>query len=132
MKKALLISLMGLALLMGCRDKQAGRMQSMPPGYEDSAHNARNSLDYAGMYASEKMAQGNAIQRVTITGDGHFRLESANGKHQSGTYHWDESGNVIILDGPGKLEGTRIFVGENFLRVHGSDRSERIFRKTAP
>ena len=87
-----------------------------------SAHNSRNSLDWAGTYAGHTpSASGMGIEvRLTLNEDGAYALhyhyvgQAEPDFMFTGNFTWDDAGSVITLDfdsGPCYYQ-----VGENMLR----------------
>ena len=91
-------------------------------GASVTAHNSRNSLDWAGTYTGFiPSASGMGIEvRLTLNGDGTYALNYHYvGRTDpdfsfTGNFTWDNAGGVITLDpGTGPLQYQ---VGENTLR----------------
>ena len=91
-------------------------------GASVTAHNSRNSLDWAGTYAGLiPSASGIGIEvRLTLNGNGtydllyHYIGRENPDYRTTGNFTWDNAGNVITLDlsnGPNLYQ-----VGENMLR----------------
>lgn len=102
----------------------AACIQANPPAAPESAvpdqHNARNALDWPGMYVGTlPCASCSGIRTaLTLHGNGEYRLrETYLGNPESvsdsrGTFSWNEAGNTVTLSGS---EPRRYFVGENQL-----------------
>ncbi|PTD24253.1 META domain-containing protein [Sphingomonas fennica] len=106
---------LSLILLAGGCAPQAGPAGVSPP----DAHDARNSLDWAGAYRGVlPCADCEGIETVVTLGqDGRFREEvkylgKGDGKvlTREGAFQWNDAGNVVTLEGDGPA---RYFVGEN-------------------
>ena len=91
-----------------------------PRSQSDAAHDARNSIDWAGSYRGTlPCADCPGIETiVTLASDGTYRTQSRHlGKgrevlREQGTFRWNEAGNTITFEG---REPERYFVGENRL-----------------
>jgi heat shock protein HslJ/uncharacterized lipoprotein NlpE involved in copper resistance len=89
-------------------------------GNPDPAHNARNSLDWAGTYRGTlPCADCPGIETiVTLASDGTFRSRSkymgrdGPAIEQQGTFSWNAAGNTVTLEGQ---EPVQYFVAENRL-----------------
>ena len=96
---AVMVSLL-LAGICACVSTGAGRQAI------DAAHNSRNSLNWAGIYTGViPAADGPGINvRIALNGNGAYEIsyqyiERGEERFESaGTFTWDESGNIIILD----------------------------------
>ena len=88
---------------------------------QSDTHNAKNSLDYVGLYHGVlPSASGEGIDmHITLQDDGTYLKEVAYiGKSKepiksAGTYSWNEEGNTITLNEEEKPN--QYFVGENTL-----------------
>lgn len=89
----------------------------------DSAHNARNSLDWDGTYKGVLPCadcSGIAVT-LTLTHDGRYMLEETYQGKQEGTFksegrfRWDQRGSVVTLEG--QSSQNQYFVGENVLMM---------------
>lgn len=99
-----------------------GGQTEEPAANADTAHNARNSLDYHGIYTGTlPCADCEGIETtimLEMTGV-FFRNTRYLGKEEdnlfaeTGTYLWNEAGNTIQLEGA--RTPNRYFVGENVL-----------------
>ena len=91
-----------------------------PQSRSDPAHDARNSLDWAGTYRGTlPCADCPGIETiVTLANDGTYRTRSRYLERsvpvssEQGRFSWNEGGNTITLDG---RQPARYFVGENRL-----------------
>ena len=89
----------------------------------DNVHNARNSLDYDGIYRGVlPCADCEGINStVYLNRDNTFKItETYVGKGEnsfdtSGTFSWNKAGNTITLKTPNSSEKRSYFVGENTL-----------------
>ena len=97
----------------------------------DAAHNSRNSLDWAGVYAGVLPGAGGAgIQtRLTLGRDGSYQLSTQALERQNaaqvvrGQFTWDAGGGAIALDASGG--GQRFMVGEGRLLLLQPDGTRR-------
>ncbi|MDO5638569.1 MAG: copper resistance protein NlpE [Neisseria sp.] len=109
----------------------AACIQGNPPAAPDTAsvpdhHNARNALDWPGMYVGTlPCASCSGIRTaLTLHGNGEYRLrETYLGNPESvfdsrGTFSWNEAGNTVTLSGS---EPRRYFVAENQLFALDAD-----------
>ena len=71
----------------------------------DSAHNARNSLDWAGVYTGTiPSASGTGINvRLRLYPDQRFEMsyeyrDKPNSSYWAGSFQWNETGNIITLN----------------------------------
>lgn len=119
------IALLVLAT-MSCKNrKTSGTTDNQNVKTEtDKVHNSQNTLDWAGVYKGVvPCADCDGIETmIRITSNNTFVLETKYlGKSKEvntevGTFHWDDSGNKIILDERNKSSGPFAFaVGENKL-----------------
>ncbi len=91
-----------------------------PVSQSDAAHDARNSIDWAGSYRGTlPCADCPGIESVvTLASDATYRTQSrylGKGRQvfrEQGTFSWNEAGNTITFEG---REPARYFVGENRL-----------------
>ncbi|WKY93960.1 copper resistance protein NlpE [Vibrio metoecus] len=95
----------------------------------DAAHNAQNSLDWAGIYQGTLPCAdcGGIETELTINSDGTYKLtEQYLDKEgepfvSEGTFAWDETGSIVTLQS-GEQTGRQYLVGENTLThldMHG-------------
>ncbi|KDO14724.1 hypothetical protein XV92_13155 [Vibrio metoecus] len=95
----------------------------------DAAHNAQNSLDWAGIYQGTLPCAdcGGIETELTINSDGTYKLtEQYLDKEgepfvSEGTFAWDETGSIVTLQS-GDQTGRQYLVGENTLThldMHG-------------
>ncbi|PAR30169.1 copper resistance protein NlpE [Vibrio metoecus] len=95
----------------------------------DAAHNAQNSLDWAGIYQGTLPCAdcGGIETELTINSDGTYKLtEQYLDKEgepfvSEGTFAWDEAGSIVTLQS-GDQTGRQYLVGENTLThldMHG-------------
>ncbi|MGC9550886.1 copper resistance protein NlpE [Vibrio metoecus] len=95
----------------------------------DAAHNAQNSLDWAGIYQGTLPCAdcGGIETELTINSDGTYKLtEQYLDKEgepfvSEGTFTWDETGSIVTLQS-GDQTGRQYLVGENTLThldMHG-------------
>lgn len=121
--------------LLSCSSSKQGLSESATSGNTEQRvdmHNARNALDYQGVYSGT--IPGTDVKAVNIViglteSDYNLRItplkENAETTVQRGKYVWDESGSIITLvDAKGTL--TRYFVGENHLRQLDADGKQRV------
>lgn len=102
--------------------------QGMSRENPDPAHNARNALDWAGIYRGVlPCADCEGIETVVVlNSDGHYQLhEKYRGEDKTvfsreGAFTWGEAGTVITLEGD---QAVQLFVGENHLVRLASDGS---------
>lgn len=95
-------------------------------GIVPDTHNARNSLDWIGTYEGMLPCadcQG-ILLKITLNEDGTFTktvayLEKSDIFIVQGTFTWDETGNIVVLNDKGSLEMLRI--GENTLTILDHD-----------
>jgi uncharacterized lipoprotein NlpE involved in copper resistance len=93
-----LVSLL-LAVLCGCGSNKAGKAV-------DVAHSSRNSLNWAGVYTGViPAASGPGIDvQLTLNEDGSYKISyryidrSDERFERTGTFTWNDSGSVVILD----------------------------------
>ncbi len=98
---------------------EAGASAELPYN-PDPAHNARNALDWAGIYHGVlPCADCPGIDTVvTLTMDGTFRLQTRYVDRdervfeERGEFTWNDAGNTVTLPG---AQGRSFFVGENHL-----------------
>ncbi|MCW5619581.1 MAG: META domain-containing protein [Burkholderiales bacterium] len=117
MKRSIFVVLAAAAVATGGCTTPAMKTDSLNP---DPAHNARNSLDWAGTYRGVlPCADCEGIDTVvTLANDGTYRTQSKYlGKDdqvfsEEGSFTWNEAGNTVTL--PGR-EPAKYFVGENRL-----------------
>ena len=111
------ITILSLGVLLIC----ALAMSACASG-ASTAHNSRNSLDWAGTYTGHTpSAGGMGIEvRLTLNRDATYALfyhyvDRENPDYRTtGNFVWDKAGNIITLDsstGPSRYQ-----VGENILR----------------
>lgn len=108
----------------GCTMPNSG-MDTRNP---DSAHNARNSLDWAGAYRGAlPCADCEGIETVVILeSDGTYNIQSkyldkgAEIFSEQGSFTWNEEGNTVTLEGE---QPVQYFVGENRLTRRALDGS---------
>ncbi|WP_206212101.1 copper resistance protein NlpE N-terminal domain-containing protein [Vibrio sp. HDW18] len=145
MMKKSIFALSALAiLLVGC-DNQPAKVEVEPvvdvaePAEQsmtesateaiDAAHNAQNSLDWAGSYQGTLPCAdcGGIETELTLNEDGTYKLsENYLDKEgqplvSQGTFAWDETGSIVILRS-GEQTGRQYLVGENTLThldMHG-------------
>ena len=101
MKKSLYLVLVALllAVLCACGSNKAGKAV-------DSAHNSKNSLNWAGLYTGMiPAADGPGINvRITLHENGAYEISyqyidrGDERFEHAGTFTWNDSGSVIILD----------------------------------
>ncbi|ENY3834879.1 copper resistance protein NlpE [Vibrio vulnificus] len=147
MKKTMLALGGVVILLAGCQDDKQAQAPATTPSEEtqavvvvesnqsagtdvvttetfvDSAHNAKNALDWNGTYTGTlPCADCSGIDvTLTLNNDGSYVLEETYQGKQDGTFkseghfNWDESGSVVTLEGEGSLN--QYFVGENTLMM---------------
>jgi uncharacterized lipoprotein NlpE involved in copper resistance len=104
-------------VLAGCAQPQGGAAAAPP----DAAHNSRNALDWAGVYAGVlPCADCPGIEtRLTLQRDGGFELSTRYLDRQPapqtvrGQFQWNAAGNTITLDAAG--QGRQFRVGEGRL-----------------
>ncbi|WP_166836313.1 copper resistance protein NlpE [Rheinheimera pleomorphica] len=109
-------------LILGCEPGVPTATPSAGPAkaIADAAHNARNSLDWAGSYQGMlPCADCEAINTtLTLYHDGRYQLQQLYvGKStapfvQQGQFSWNPAGSTVLLDGG---EAQQFFVGENQL-----------------
>lgn len=105
-----------LASLAGCTLQSTNTAGAAP----DGAHNARNSLDWAGTYRGVlPCADCEGIETVvTLTADGHYHAQSKYlgtetvAFSEQGQFSWNDAGNTVVLAGQQPIQ---YFVGENRL-----------------
>lgn len=121
MKKFFLIAIAAFALYScGNKSKNAdNQIQGVSQAVIDE-HTAENSLDFEGEYVGVLPAADAEGIEIKITLDGgsytiftQFLGKDDEGTTQKGTYSWNESGDVITLEGLDKPN--QYFVGENTL-----------------
>lgn len=128
MKTTLLTFAILSLTLISCTKKEKEKDQnqivvdSSQSGMIDE-HNAKKSLDYVGMYEGMlPCADCEGIEtKLTLKQDNKYILRTQYlGKKEalplvvSGSYNWDESGNVVILSGI-KNAPNQYFVSENYI-----------------
>lgn len=129
----------------GCQTKKESKDT---PGSEPvaqiagKAHNARNSLDYRGIYVGELPTTSGSGMTVTLSiteNTYHKKIqykENQEAIESEGKYSWNEEGNTITLEGEDKPNA--YFVGENRLfsldmnnnRITGDLADQYILHKT--
>ncbi|MDR0542850.1 MAG: copper resistance protein NlpE [Dysgonamonadaceae bacterium] len=130
MKKMLVWAFIA-ASAISCSNSAKHSRENSFEEYVDTIHTAQNALDYEGTYEGVvPCADCEGIKTViTIKYDGTYAMKfSYLGKNntvyeKSGSYKWDKSGQVIILEG---IENgpDKYFVGENHIRqldMNGQD-----------
>ena len=122
MKSIAPLSLLVAALLAGCAATNASGPSPAKEGPAlTDAHNARNSLDWAGAYEGTlPCADCPGIQtRLVLTAHGGYELQTCYLDRQPhpnvvrGTFSWQPDGSTIRLDKAG--DGQRYFVAEGRL-----------------
>ena len=127
MKKILTI-IASVAFLASCGGNAQKNQDEKPAVDEFSeiaknvndGHNAKNSLDYKGVYTGKvPTASGEGmIVSVTIEDSTYVKTIEYVGKkdkfEEKGKYTWNAEGNTVILDGV-KDSPNKYFVGENTL-----------------
>jgi uncharacterized lipoprotein NlpE involved in copper resistance len=88
----------------------------------DAAHNSRNSLNWDGVYQGTLPAASAPGMNVTITlnTDETYKatyeyIDREGVFTNEGTFNWDDTGGIIILDVDPEKEPSRYMVGENTL-----------------
>lgn len=109
-------------LLLACEPGAPASSPAAAPtvAVPDAAHNARNSLDWAGSYQGMlPCADCEAINTtLTLYSDGRYQLQQLYvGKStqpfiQQGQFSWNPAGSTVLLDGEMPQQ---FFVGENQL-----------------
>ena len=109
-------------LILGCEPDVPTATPSAGPAtaIPDAAHNARNSLDWAGSYQGMlPCADCEAINTtLTLHSDGRYQLQQLYvGKStqpfvQQGQFSWNPAGSTVLLDGD---TSQQFFVAENQL-----------------
>ena len=109
-------------LILGCEPDVPTATPSAGPAtaIPDAAHNARNSLDWAGSYQGMlPCADCEAINTtLTLYSDGRYQLQQLYvGKStqpfvQQGQFSWNPAGSTVVLDGD---TSQQFFVAENQL-----------------
>ncbi|GHT21476.1 hypothetical protein FACS189430_01580 [Bacteroidia bacterium] len=121
--KQIFVFFLVAATISGCSNsaKQSSK-QSKEIQAIDAAHNSKNSLNYQGMYVGTvPCADCEGIETTIILGDTDYSVKTVYlGKDktehkETGTYSWDESGQIITLKGI-KDAPNKYFVGENYLK----------------
>lgn len=135
-----------MGVLLSCSSSKQNHNENVVVDTQEQVidgHNARNSLDYQGVYTGTIPGYSSkAVNIVIVLTDREYTLrmtplkENAETIVQKGAYIWDKSGSIITLVG---VKGTpaKYFVGENQLRQldanskqHvGKDASHYILRK---
>ncbi|TXX75753.1 lipoporotein NlpE [Vibrio cholerae] len=88
----------------------------------DAAHNAQNSLDWAGIYQGTLPCAdcGGIETELTLNADGTYALtekyldKEGEPFASQGTFVWNEAGNIVTLQ-TGDQTGRQFMVGENTL-----------------
>jgi len=124
-----LIAVSMLAIILAVSGCTAPAMNAhAPPTEPDTAHDASNSVDWAGTYRGTlPCADCPGIETVvTLASDRTYRTQARYlGKgsqvfREQGTFSWNEAGNTITFEG---REPARYFVGENRLTPLAPDGS---------
>ena len=120
--KKLFVILASIAILYSCGgNTQKSQEQAAPetPQISDD-HNAKNSLDYKGIYTG-KVPTGSGegmLVSLTLEDSTYVKKTEYVGKKEifedKGKYTWNAEGNTVILDGI-KDAPNQYFVGENTL-----------------
>ncbi len=118
MKFKIILSTLILIFITGCAENkdQSGNLNF------DAAHNSQNSLDWAGIYKGIlPCADCSGIEtEIRLNGNYSFIIKSKylgkdeNVFTESGTFQFDSSGSIIILDNV-KNRPDKFAVGENSL-----------------
>lgn len=129
MVKKILITLFAVIAVAGCKDEKLQAVPDTPkkPAIQQApqdygAHNAMNSLDYAGTYVLD----GDNSKTIILSYGGEYEAQ-IDGRF-SGKYEWDVTGSVIYLKTGDQELG--FFIGENFIKQIKPD-TGLIFRKRA-
>ncbi len=110
--------------LDACKSKNKEQADSNVDAQVAAVHNSMNSLDWAGTYSGViPCADCSGIEvQITLTVDNTFEMtqkyqdEDNEAIVSSGTFQWNDGGNIIILDGLDKeAYPTQYLVGENTL-----------------
>lgn len=114
MKQPLFIALIISTLISSCGEKSATTTTPPPTRIQNdtisrpSAHNAQNSLDWAGVYkGTTPCADCDGIEtELTLKSDSTFTLKTkylrrkgATENSVNGRFSWDSTGNIVILSG---------------------------------
>lgn len=137
--KKILVLVFCATLLLSCGGKggkpQAEKSSAAKANVTQSdIHNAKNSLDYMGVYYGKITEAGKEVDVYITLKDSTFtkmvEYNSSSASSIDGTYSWNEEGNTITLNEEEKPN--QYFVGENTLTcidVNGSKVEGCILKK---
>ncbi|SDK28130.1 Uncharacterized lipoprotein NlpE involved in copper resistance [Ferrimonas sediminum] len=143
--KPQLISLVLLALLVGCQSPQGnGPRHAEAAVVADTAHTARNALDWPGTYTGTlPCADCDGVEtELTLNPDGSYHLKQnflgrrSKGSHYSGRFQWNPAGNRVTLFREGAAPA-HYFVAENRIlrldnqakRIEGPSADQYVLQK---
>lgn len=111
-KTAFLCAFLALLISSACH---AGDPANPAAGIK-GIHNARNSLDYEGIYRPHAFIPADGLSEIKIKPNQRYCYMTGTGAKITGTFHWDASGSRIILNHATKTPLV-FFVGENHLKL---------------
>ncbi len=121
MKKIFVVTILGLFLIVSCESKKEEVVENQSEVVADE-HNAKNSLDYLGIYKGTLPCadcEGIETEIILSKDETYVKKTKYLGKDEKvfeelGDFTWQEDGNTMSLEGI-DTEPTLYFVSENKL-----------------